>query len=233
MTLFTGTSTPSPATGLPRVFAMFDETIRRVFSEVLNSGEEAVAETDIDVREDSFDAESQTNPQLRRRAAASICREFSAVAAQAADRRAALTEMVRMIANCLEVDTCSVFVLDDHSGDLILAATMGLNQSSVGRVRMRLSQGLVGLVAQELQPVFSENAPKHRRFLLFPEAGEEPYVSFFGVPILLHGNLQGVLVVQTIERRNLSLNWPIVAMAAQRIAPFIKSVPISGFHPGA
>ena len=223
MTLLSGTTPESPTVALPRVFAKFDETIRRVFNEVLCSAGHTFEEAEIGEDEESFDAGNKSSQTNGRRTAADVCREFATVAARCVDRRAALTEMVRMIANCLEVDACSIFVCDDRTGDLVLGATMGLNQSSVGRVRMSPSQGLVGLVAQELQPVFAENAPKHRRYQLFPETGEDPYVSFLGVPILRHGCLQGVLVVQTAEPRNLSLEWPVVATAAQRMAPFVKS----------
>lgn len=153
--------------------------------------------------------------------AASVCREFSAVARRSPSRQAALTEMVRMIANQLEVDACSLFRIDEETGDLVLAATMGLHQSSVGLVRLHPSLGLIGLVFQELQPVAVENAPEHPRFQYIPDAGEDPYVSFFGVPVLIHGAPLGVLVVQTIEPRDLSSAWAIVATAAQRIAPFV------------
>ena len=44
----------------------------------------------------------------------------------------------------------------------------------------------------------------HPRFKYFGEAGEEPYQSFLGVPLIDRGVLQGVLVVQTIEARTFS-----------------------------
>ena len=43
------------------------------------------------------------------------------------------------------------------------------------------------------------DATTHPRFKYFREAGEDPYRSFLGVPILDRGLLQGVLVVQTVE----------------------------------
>ena len=165
-----------------------------------------------------------SDPTPERRTAASVWRDFPSVAARISNRQAALTEMARLIANQLDVDVCSIYECDD-SGDLVLAATMGLNQNSVGQVRMSPRKGLVGLVAQELQPVYVEDAPSHRRFLYFPEAGEDPFVTFFGVPILLCGMLSGVLVIQTAEPRDLSAHWAAIALAAQRIAPFVGDSP--------
>lgn len=172
---------------------------------------------------DLFKTIGSTVNRMERKTMAGACWEFASVVSRCADRQTAVTEILRRIANSLEVDVCSIYLLDDQTGDLVLAATMGLNQSSVGQVRMSRTAGLVGLVAQEIQPVFAENALEHPRFLFFPEAGEEPFVSFFGVPILLHGTILGVLVVQTVEPRNLSLDWAVVATAAQQVAPFVRS----------
>ena len=84
----------------------------------------------------------------------------------------------------------------------MLAATIGLRPESVGRVRMRLSEGLAGLVAEQLRPQFVADATTHPRFKYFREAGEDPYRSFLGVPLIDRGLLQGVLVVQTAEPRD-------------------------------
>ena len=152
--------------------------------------------------------------------AESLCSEFASIAESHPASASALTEIVRLIANQLEVDVCSIYAV---SGDdtLTLAATMGLNQSSVGAVQMSFREGLVGLVAEQLQPVFVPDASRHPRFLFFPEAGEEAFVSFLGIPILQDGRLRGVLVVQTIERRDFRSDWATIALAAQSLAPFL------------
>lgn len=116
----------------------------------------------------------------------------------------ALTEMVRRVANELELDVCSLYVLEPDRQHLCLAATMGLNQASVGHVRMKISEGLAGLVAEQLKSVSLAAASDHPRFKYFPEAGEEKYSSFHGLAVIDEGELQGVLVVQTIEAREYS-----------------------------
>lgn len=114
----------------------------------------------------------------------------------------ALTEMVRRVANRMELDVCSVYILERDRHHLCLAATMGLNQNSVGQVRMHVSEGLAGLVVEHLEPVSIAEASAHPRFKYFPEAGEDRYRSFLGIPIMDAGRLQGVLVAQTIEARS-------------------------------
>ncbi len=84
----------------------------------------------------------------------------------------------------------------------MLAATVGLRQDCVGKLRLKIGDGLSGQVAATQEPVMVEaHAMQHPQFKYFPEAGEEPYESFLGVPIGWKTGLEGVLVVQTVEPR--------------------------------
>jgi starch phosphorylase len=112
-----------------------------------------------------------------------------------------LDNIVQLIQRTFETDVCSVYLLEPDRATLVLAATVGLRPDSVGRVRMRLSEGLAGLVGEQLRPQVVEDATQHPRFKYFSEAGEDPYHSFLGVPLIDRGLLQGVLVVQTREAR--------------------------------
>ncbi len=112
-----------------------------------------------------------------------------------------LANIVSLVGNRLDVDVCSVYLLEPDRAKLLLAATVGLNQDCIGELRMGLHEGLAGLVAQQVRPVAVEEAIKHPRFKYFPDAGEDAYQSFLGVPLIDHGVLQGVLIVQTIEAR--------------------------------
>src|SRR5262249_14499330 len=107
--------------------------------------------------------------------------------------------------------------------NLVLAATVGLRPESVGRVRMRLSEGLAGLVAEQLRPQFVADAATHPRFKYFPEAGEDLYRSFLGVPVIDRGILQGVLVVQTVEARVFTQDdVRMLTTAGAQLAPIVS-----------
>ncbi len=108
----------------------------------------------------------------------------------------ALEIIVRRVKQAMQVDVCSVYLTDQDNEYYVLKATDGLNQSSVGKVRLSQERGLVGLVAKRAEPVNLDNAPEHPRFCYFPESGEEPYHAFLGVPIIHHRKVVGVLVVQ-------------------------------------
>jgi signal transduction protein with GAF and PtsI domain len=134
-----------------------------------------------------------------------------------------LTNIARLIQQRFRSDVCSVYLLEPDRLHLVLAATIGLFPTSVGHVRMRLNEGLVGLVGERLQPEVVADATLHPRFKYFPEAGEDPYHSFLGVPMIDRGLLLGVLVVQTIEPREFSRDEVrMVANAAMQLTPIVS-----------
>lgn len=116
-----------------------------------------------------------------------------------------LDRIVTSIANQMQTDVGSLYMVDPSDESLVLVATVGLLQSCVGNLRMHLEEGLVGLVAQTEQPVVLARAPEHPRFKYFPEADEDEYQSFLGVPVVHNRTVCGVLVVQTIEARTFSV----------------------------
>lgn len=117
----------------------------------------------------------------------------------------ALTATVDLLAERLGFDVCSIYLIDE-AGTLVLEATHGLRPESVGRVRMRPSEGLTGLVAETEQPLFTSRADEHPRFKFFPETGEERFRSFGGVPLLKRGRCIGVLTVQTVREYRFPAN---------------------------
>jgi starch phosphorylase len=134
----------------------------------------------------------------------------------------ALGQLVQMIQQAFESDVCSVYLVETNRAHLTLAATVGLKADSVGRVRMPLKEGLVGLVAEQVRPIVVEEAERHPRFKYVPETGEEIYRSFLGVPVVDMGVLQGVLVVQTAKARLFSSQEVELLMAtATQVAPLV------------
>src|SRR5215207_2599938 len=79
--------------------------------------------------------------------------------------------------------------------------TKGLDETAVGRVSLAPGEGLVGLVSQRAEPVNLDKARSHPRYFYLPETREEEFDSFLGVPVIHHGQVLGVLVVQQIESR--------------------------------
>ena len=134
-----------------------------------------------------------------------------------------LMNVVALIAKRFQTDVCSAYLLEPDRANLVLAATVGLRQECIGVLRLGLHEGIAGLVAEEVRPVAVERARNHPRFKYFSEAGEDPYQSFLGVPLIERGVLQGVLVVQTIEARKFrDEEIRMLVKAAAQVAPVVS-----------
>ncbi len=132
-----------------------------------------------------------------------LIESISAIGAEPpADLRETLDRVVATIGESMEVEVCSLYLFDAQHERLVLRATVGLDRASVGRVSMRVNEGLVGLAIESMGPVMVADAMSHARYKYFPETGEERYHTFLGVPVQ-EGRQKpiGVLVVQTLRRR--------------------------------
>lgn len=142
-----------------------------------------------------------------------IVQEVSA----ASDLNAALQVVVARIREAMQTEVCSVYLFDPEVKQYVLMATEGLKQTAVGRVKLSSSQGLVGLVGAREEPLNIDNAPAHPKFHFLSETGEDPFLSFLGVPIIHHKRLMGVMVVQQRESRQFDESEEafLVTMSAQ------------------
>jgi starch phosphorylase len=134
-----------------------------------------------------------------------------------------LMNVVALIASRFNTDVCSAYLLEPDRSNLVLAATLGLHPRCIGTLRMPLSEGLAGLVAEKVLPVAVNDVQSHPRYKYFKESGEEIYHSFLGVPLIDSGILQGVLIVQTKDPRIFRENEiRMLAEAANQVAPVVS-----------
>ena len=149
--------------------------------------------------------------------------EISLLVSRSGNPSETLTNIVHLIQRRFETDVCSVYLLEPDRATLVLAATIGLRPESVGRVKMRITEGLAGLVAEQVRPLVVQDATRHSRFKYFREAGEDPYRTFLGVPIVDRGVLQGVLGVQTAAQRAFGDDdVRTLATAGAQVAPIVS-----------
>ena len=114
--------------------------------------------------------------------------------AKAEDQDHLVDLVVDFIKAELQVDVCSLYLMAEE--ELVLSATVGLDQSSVGKIRMPPGKGLVGTVAVSQHTLNLERGDLHPNYIYFTESGEESYKGFMGVPMIHLGKTLGVLVVQ-------------------------------------
>ena len=112
-----------------------------------------------------------------------------------------LGRIVRDIAAEMVAEVCSAYVM--RAGEVLeLFATEGLRPEAVHRTRLRVGEGLVGVIAATARPLALADAQSHPNFAYRPETGEEVFHSLMGVPILRGGRVLGVLVVQNRTLRH-------------------------------
>ena len=107
-----------------------------------------------------------------------------------------LQRTVDMVARHMAADVCSIYLYDEESEELVLRATIGLNPVSIGNVRLKIGEGLVGITVAKLEPLNEGLASRHPGFKYFEEIGEEHFDSFLAVPISRGTEIIGVLAVQ-------------------------------------
>jgi phosphotransferase system enzyme I (PtsP) len=113
----------------------------------------------------------------------------------------ALETVVRDVRETLGTEVCSVYLLSPERDRYLFVATEGLNRDAVGKLSLKLGQGLVTLVAERAEPINLQDASNHPRFHYLPEIGEEPFNAFLGVPIIHLRDVLGVLIVQQRDNR--------------------------------
>ena len=122
-----------------------------------------------------------------------------AIMAKRGSAQSKLDHVVDLIAEAMGSDVCSIYLLRDNV--LELFATHGLRKEAVHVTKLRMGEGLVGIIAAEGRILNLDEAAEHPAFAYRPETGEERFHSFAGVPIVRLESPIGVLAVQHAEPR--------------------------------
>src|SRR6188472_2073309 len=106
-----------------------------------------------------------------------------------------LQGIVSLIAEFMECDSCLVYLIQDS--ELVLCASMTPHPSIIGKLRLRLNEGLTGWVARERRLLaISRDAYKDPRFKYFGDLPEDTYEAFLSAPVIARNRVVGVINVQ-------------------------------------
>jgi uroporphyrinogen-III synthase len=106
-----------------------------------------------------------------------------------------LQGVVSLIVEFMECDSCLVYLIDQE--ELVLCASNTPHPSTIGKVRLRLDEGLTGWVARERRLLsIPREAYKDPRFKYFGELQEDTYEAFLSVPVISRNKVVGVINVQ-------------------------------------
>jgi len=106
-----------------------------------------------------------------------------------------LQGVVSLVVEYTQCDSCLMYLLDND--ELVLCASNTAHPSTIGKVRLRLNEGLTGWVARERRLLaISREAYKDSRFKRFGELPEDSFEAFLSAPVISRNRVVGVINVQ-------------------------------------
>ena len=113
----------------------------------------------------------------------------------AAPLKDVLEQVIQFATSVVPCDACFVYLLEDDA--LVLRASKNPHPDLVGRLKLKIGQGVTGWVAQERHPVaVAQRASEDPRFRVFNEMPDERFEAFLSVPVASRGRLVGVINLQ-------------------------------------
>ncbi|WP_345381394.1 ATP-binding SpoIIE family protein phosphatase [Pseudonocardia yuanmonensis] len=130
---------------------------------------------------------------------------------------ALLGEVLERVRDLLDVDTVAVLLLDPSRTFLVATATRGLEEETRQGVRIPLGRGFAGRIAAEKHAVIIDEVDHSN--VLNPILREKGIRSLLGVPLLVGGDVLGVLHVGTLRPREFTAeDAELLQLAADRVA---------------
>ena len=116
------------------------------------------------------------------------------------DIEAILQEMVSLAMNVTHSDACLVYLIDHATDEIVLRASQLPHDAEIGRVRLKMGEGITGWVAAHNSVVaLPRHASSDARFKAFTSLQEDTYEAFLSVPLVDSGLIIGVINVQHRE----------------------------------
>jgi signal transduction protein with GAF and PtsI domain len=106
-----------------------------------------------------------------------------------------LQAVVSLVVEFMSCDSCLVYLLDRDR--LVLCASNSPHPSAIGKVSLKLDEGLTGWVARERRLLaISREAYNEPRFKFFKDLPEDTYEAFLSAPVISRNRVVGVINVQ-------------------------------------
>jgi len=157
--------------------------------------------TDISVRKA---AERETRQQLGRLRA---LREIDRAITGTLDLRIAIEVVLKSVVTRLEVDAAHLLLLDEHAQRLSSFASLGFRSEALQHTYLSVGHGLAGRAAHLRETVHVPDLATERGHLPDSVLNEEAFVSYWAVPLLAKGDVQGVLEVFHRQRLDPDPGW--------------------------
>jgi GAF domain-containing protein len=110
--------------------------------------------------------------------------------------------IIREATSAMGTDVCSLYLVTAPGLELLLTATNGLNEKMVGKVVMRVGEGITGWVAETRRTAVVPDVAQEPHWKWVPGLDEDRFRSMLSVPIESGPRLVGVLNVQSTKLRD-------------------------------
>ncbi len=116
------------------------------------------------------------------------------------DLKQILGSIVEIVSDYLNSDSCFIYLL--NGDNLILQASQNPHKAALGKIKMKIGEGITGWVAKHQEiVVISSRAYDDKRFKFFNMLPEDKFEAFLSVPIVFKDKVVGVINVQHIKRK--------------------------------
>jgi signal transduction protein with GAF and PtsI domain len=136
----------------------------------------------------------QTEAQLQ------VLQKISRLMARKLSLAQVLQAIVEIVMGATEADACLIYL---HDGDdLVLCASNTPHPAQIGKLRLKMGEGLTGWVAKERRMLaIGQQAYKDPRFRFFHDLPEDTFEAFLSVPVISRDEVVGVINVQHRQPR--------------------------------
>lgn len=129
-----------------------------------------------------------------------LLHRISSIVSSDQDLESILRELVSLTMNVTGSDACLVYLCDNATNEIVLRASQLPHDAEIGKVRMKMGEGITGWVAVHNSVVaLPKNAAQDSRFKSFSSLQEDTYEAFLSVPLVNVGVLIGVINVHHRE----------------------------------
>lgn len=106
-----------------------------------------------------------------------------------------LQGIVGLVVEFMKCDSCLIYLIDHD--ELVLCASNTPHPAQIGKIRLKMSEGLTGWVARERRLLsISREAFNDARFKRFSDLPEDAYEAFLSAPVIARNRVVGVINVQ-------------------------------------
>jgi HD-GYP domain-containing protein (c-di-GMP phosphodiesterase class II) len=124
------------------------------------------------------------------------------------DLNLTLSILLTQLVKHLQIDSACILLWNPDTERFEYKAGLGFRTNTLSYTKLRLGEGYAGIAALEQRVIQKTNLLDHGTdFLRSPSFGQEGFVSYFGVPLIAKGQVQGILEIFNRSLINPNAEW--------------------------